>query len=1275
MSSLRTQISDAITTARTWAAEKIKPAAKTSDDAQEDQSQPAVLRSLSPIFDEKEHDGYVQVLSAELKKTGPEAPLNIALTGHYGSGKSSILVEAQRRLEEEGQKVINLSLPSLGVGDGRIPQDGDRDLERTNLIQKEIVKQLLYRRKPSDTPASRYNRLDTFDAKKARRRGGLIGIAALGMALLLGMPGRVEDSIPNRAWNWLNDTTFDHAATVVQWLSLILAFVLGLTLSVWVQRLLQQRLKVTELGAGAGPATVKLSEPTASYFDEYLDEIVYYFQTSETAIVIFEDLDRFKDPYIFETLRELNLLLNNAEQTGSEPIRFVYAIRDSIFEQLDSKPKSAPDSEPPSDGSKGVGSPTDKAETRRLVTTNRTKFFDLVVPVVPFISHRTSRDLMNTELRTVPDEHRPSAQVVDIVSAHITDMRLIKNICNEFDVFRTRILRDGGLKELTADKLFASIVYKNLFLVDYENIRNGTSSLDDIYKAYRSWVAQRTAGARSVERRVRMSLRRRDYQQTRSTQLGTRLQNVLKARLAENYSTIQVVHAGETYDLSDLTSPAFWTSFVEEAAGLQISYMNSPYDRIRVDLSFDKVQTLLGERLTEADWSSTERQEMLDSISQASADQRRFAHASLAEAVGSPDDKFTHDGDERSLEEVAQVLFEGAPIVVDLIRAGYIDENFTLYVTQFPGESSAAAMNFIIKSVQPNVMDINFHFGADEKVDESDIRAALAAESTRILNGMSVFNREIFDYLLRQDAEKLYEPISRLAAAAPGDTEFIDAYVGSGTEVSTFIRLLSERWPDIFDYVLGAEPEVTEPELLDAVIGGVNSAMRYKINDAQRQSITSALTSLPTVRKPQSARRSEAIATVVARMGISVPEIAEVAKPLFDQLVSRSAYSLTLANLQAIMGDSDVSLDAIKNEGPETVYDNVLENLSEYLELVKDSTTITTIRDPNNFADVLTDIHKVDASKTEETARLAQSGCMLESAGDVGSDLWPSLMDADRFQLSASNLSAYTSEYGVDSSLKAKLEVVPGIDPDEGDAEHLKLALLIVNEGELSSESRIRLVVSLGLPAGSVDVSELTADAEKLIPELVRRGLTADNADAFNALGEDSHRVKGELMEVSSQVSSYMSSLDLSTNDLHIISWPSTPGSIKTQLLNTLDEYSSRLGPKGATALTQWAARNGYQATTDVVVQLAAAAKTGAPNDTVKLLEPHAGEMDLESLRDILRNIGGPYAAIADKGWDRPKVPIVEGALAVLQRLQSAGIVSKFERDEGKGVFRVSKRR
>ena len=64
------------------------------------------------------------------------------------------------------------------------------------------------------------------------------------------------------------------------------------------------KLKVSQLSAGA--ATVTLNDSSASYFDQYLDEIVYNFEISDRNVVIFEDIDRFNDSHIFEALRALN---------------------------------------------------------------------------------------------------------------------------------------------------------------------------------------------------------------------------------------------------------------------------------------------------------------------------------------------------------------------------------------------------------------------------------------------------------------------------------------------------------------------------------------------------------------------------------------------------------------------------------------------------------------------------------------------------------------------------------------------------------------------------------------------------------------------------------------------------------------------------------------------------------------------------------------------------------------------------------------------------------
>ncbi|WP_171907760.1 hypothetical protein, partial [Curtobacterium sp. MMLR14_002] len=103
------------------------------------------------------------------------------------------------------------------------------------------------------------------------------------------------------------------------------------------------------------------------------DEIVYFFQVVDADIVIFEDIDRFEDPHIFETLRELNTILNAAKQLDGRTLRFIYAIKDSIFEELGVRAAREADGDQP-DAKK----PTTDAAILEVARANRTKFFDLV---------------------------------------------------------------------------------------------------------------------------------------------------------------------------------------------------------------------------------------------------------------------------------------------------------------------------------------------------------------------------------------------------------------------------------------------------------------------------------------------------------------------------------------------------------------------------------------------------------------------------------------------------------------------------------------------------------------------------------------------------------------------------------------------------------------------------------------------------------------------------------------------------------------------------------
>ena len=112
-------------------------------------------------------------------------------------------------------------------------------------------------------------------------------------------------------------------------------------------------------------------ESDDSYFDKYLNEVLYLFENVQENVIVFEDMDRFDASRIFERLREINTLVNLQRNKENKPVlRFFYLLRDDIF-----------------------------------ISKDRTKFFDCIIPVVPvvdssnsynqFISHLEKNNLLS----------------------------------------------------------------------------------------------------------------------------------------------------------------------------------------------------------------------------------------------------------------------------------------------------------------------------------------------------------------------------------------------------------------------------------------------------------------------------------------------------------------------------------------------------------------------------------------------------------------------------------------------------------------------------------------------------------------------------------------------------------------------------------------------------------------------------------------------------------------------------------------------------------------
>lgn len=433
--------------------------------AQEKQSSDASseLIVLSPHYDEKHHGLYVEKLEQAVRN--PKVR-HIALTGGYGTGKSSVIQGLIERIHssKEFKKIrpIIISLPTIQVAN-----KSDSENDRTDQIQREIVKQLLYRSNPRKMRSSQYRRITHVTVAQ---RATVCFIVAAFLTFTFWSLAK-----PDWHWHWSQG-----GSLWGYWQPAVVQVILwGLTFYIdwiWVNKPVLKGLQL-------GPAKLELEKNDSSYFDKYLNEITYYFEVSGTNLVIFEDLDRFDDPYIFDALHELNELINISlgqerfTEQKNPPIKFLYTTRDSIFEHK----------------TKGIIKDNNTRYAHQLEIENRTKFFDVIVPILPFSTSYNAYEYLTQLLNgsNFPIEIKIDRELQDIVSSSISDYRLIANIISEFQIFTKQIVDFYGEgRKVTeffknhTNHLFAFIAYKNTHLTDYEKIQNGNSNIDKIYTEF-----------------------------------------------------------------------------------------------------------------------------------------------------------------------------------------------------------------------------------------------------------------------------------------------------------------------------------------------------------------------------------------------------------------------------------------------------------------------------------------------------------------------------------------------------------------------------------------------------------------------------------------------------------------------------------------------------------------------------------------------------------------------------------------------------------------------
>lgn len=399
-----------------------------SSEAEQSDSRDFKITVLSPsenLKDEESYKSYEKRLAAALKH---KLVLNIALTGIYGSGKSSVLNTFKKSYKNNSEwRFLEVSLSTFKVekvSEGNQADEESIDNEvrgltpdKIQLIERSILQQFFYAVPQCDIPLSRFKRI-TENSKESYRE--VLGVIILGLWSYLyafDLVGFITDLIEFANW--------------YKYFNLVILIACTLFL---IDKIFSYGFGLKEIKFNLHNAEFNIkNEQEKSILNDHLDEILYFFETTGKNVVIIEDLDRFNDTEIFIRLRELNSIIN---KSCPHQVVFIYAIRDDIFEDNE-----------------------------------RSKFFDYIIPVIPIVNPTTAYDIVIKEYSSIADEL--DNKFLLNTCLYFSDMRLLKNILNEYEVYFDQL----KILHIDKNKLFAMVVYKNYHPNEFAKLNSNSGEV------------------------------------------------------------------------------------------------------------------------------------------------------------------------------------------------------------------------------------------------------------------------------------------------------------------------------------------------------------------------------------------------------------------------------------------------------------------------------------------------------------------------------------------------------------------------------------------------------------------------------------------------------------------------------------------------------------------------------------------------------------------------------------------------------------------------------
>lgn len=864
---------------------------------------------------------------------------------------------------------------------------------------------------------------------------------------------------------------------------------------------------------------------------------------------------------------------------SSTPIQFVYAIHDAIF------------------SNQYVSADAQIANQESLAHSfSRAKFFDIIIPVVPFVSASNSYQIALETLEDVLDANDPQMiNLLELVADAVPDKRTWINIRNEFIVYREHLFVQSPEGRFTSklgldeSHLLAFIIYKNCYLDDSVKIHDGKSKLDYFYNNARELAKQKLSNLINQNHKLEDQISRftdESNAEKRALELKAKLCHFMALIADTTEDNEDSLRVGlNANNVSDASTPQAWRELTgcEETDQVYVEY-DYHWTRITRLIPYSLLKRVIDTSLDIGQWEESQKINLTNKnadLSKTIEDLRSGDWAFILQFEESQTKE-----SQTSLDKDFYALLDGnTSLLYRLISHGWIGQDYMLYSTIYTDEGiTRNALNFILHHIDGNNPD--YQFKLDDE-DSEDALRRIRRKDKAIFHQHRVLNIDLLHYMLshcddsetNQDTDQIIEMLSPLDNET---SEFVSAYLDRlDDKANSLLDKMASRSQKLLSFL--AQRGTTGTDMLcqhlDVAFHHLSREIQYTVDGNLADFLQNHWRSISIFRDSNIAPALvEPIVQILNDGKVRIDSLSELgykdsSSGLRYPCVEQNLYVFSRGNLETALdtiSQSDNNQDgsySVCNRLPalnmimhisRTVYANALGHLEKYFDLLTKDEYALDCSSNQNIADdllhILDDIRQ-QANEEEDTEKLiltllnrCSSSARLPLFDDRFENYTDALMECDAVHFTPTNLQwAFTHdaltehESSMTTWIQKHDSFEQGDTDDKLDKEKLAEDTINLPPTILKSDKKIQLLQELELdspiPASSIELDHQDLEHyPEIYAQFLKNGLVADMAESFESLEGQPWPVREAWIKESQKFGDYLGDVKLHPNEAcHIV--------------------------------------------------------------------------------------------------------------------------------------------